>query len=161
MKERPHEALSHHTRSEHHFSLNLLHLRSVSVTQKQTAVMFVRCRHTARAAQTECSGFWRVWESEGKPPWSVWAAISAYPSVLRRDTPSPPSHDSDRFDSRKVLMMAGATSTAFAFPFISAAFIIMRWLPDLIKVWANGATETPSHLLPKHTLTPAGSSKTN
>lgn len=33
--------------------------------------------------------------------------------------------------------MAGATSAPFAFPFISAAFIIMRWLPDLIKVWAN------------------------
>lgn len=52
--------------------------------------------------------------------------------------------DSDRFNSRKVLMIFSSdgwgTLHSFAFPFIISAFIIMKRMPDLIKVWANRVT---------------------
>lgn len=54
--------------------------------------------------------------------------------------------DSDRFTSGKGINDAPAdgwaTSLAFAFPFIISAFIIMKRMPELIKVWANTIGES-------------------
>ncbi len=44
IKEKHYEVLI--TCSEHNFNLNFLHLMPVSVTQKQTAAMFLRSRHS-------------------------------------------------------------------------------------------------------------------
>lgn len=66
----------------------------------------------------------------------------------RRPGPQPwapriaaPGSDSDRFTSGKGIKDAPAdgwaTSLAFAFPFIISAFIIMKRMPELIKVCAN------------------------